>query len=164
MVGRGSFAIVVLFVVMVVGITIGRFQDQHGPAPAFSLREAYGGQVDLASYRGRTVLLVFWAPWCGVCRGELPILQSMSTELRNSGVEVVTIHLGELESARQFLRETHMSLTTLVDPDQTVGNAYGVRGIPNLVLVGPDGKIAARAVGGLDEDTLRQWIAGARKS
>jgi peroxiredoxin len=127
-------------------------------APDFSLREAYGGQVQLQSLRGRPVLLVFWTTSCGICRHELPVLDRLAEEFRGRGVEMLAINLGDLEGARQYMRENHLNLTTLVDTDGIVGQKYSVNGVPKLVLVGADGRIKRAHAGMQSERTVRQWL------
>jgi len=128
------------------------------PAPAFALPETYGGRVDLASYRGQPVLLVFWNASCGICRRELPLWSQWAPEFRQKGVAIVTIHLGDVDDARAYLRSNHIALTSLVDADGGVGQAYRVCGVPKLVLVGADGQIIRNASGMADEITLREWM------
>jgi peroxiredoxin len=127
-------------------------------APDFSLREAYGGQVQLQSLRGRPVLLVFWTTSCGICRHELPVLDRLADEFRGRGVEMLAINLGDLEGARQYMRQNHLNLTTLVDTDGIVAQKYSVNGVPKLVLVGADGRIKQARAGMQSERTVRQWL------
>jgi peroxiredoxin len=133
-------------------------------APGFSLREAYGGQVQLQSYRGRPVLLVFWTTSCGICRRELPLLDRLAGEFRGRGVEVLAINVGDLEGARQFMREKHLSLTTLVDMEGAVARDYAVSGVPKLVLVGADGRIKRARAGMQSERAVRQWLESVTRS
>jgi peroxiredoxin len=129
------------------------------PAPAFSLPETYGGRVDLESYRGRPVLLLFWMASCGICRSELPLVRDLSPEFRDKGVAVVTIHLGGGDDAREYLRSNHIDLTALVDAEGAVGQAYHVSGVPKLVLIGSDGKIKRSRAGMTGPGILREWMA-----
>lgn len=148
-------------VVVLAGIYFTRDATLNQPAPDFSLRETYGGHVDLNSYRGRPVLLAFWMTSCGICRRELPLLNRMAPELGRRGIAVVTIHLGGVEEARDYLRSNQISLTSLVDTDGGVGQAYHVSGVPKLVLIGADGKIKRTAAGMTDESALRGWMESA---
>ncbi len=133
----------------------------RGPAPPFSLPETYGGRVDLSSYKGRPVLLVFWTTTCGICRRQIPLLNRMSAEFRSRGVEVATIHLGGKDEARDYLRSNGISLTALVDAEGRTGSAYGVYGVPKLVLVGADGHVLRSHAGIVGEDELRRWMEAA---
>lgn len=130
-------------------------------APPFSLPETYGGRVNLSSYQGKPVLLVFWTTTCGICRHQLPMLNRMASEFRTRGVEVATIHLGAKNDARDYLREQRISLTALVDEEGRAGEAYGVYAVPKSVLVGADGRILRTHAGLLREDALRRWIGSA---
>jgi peroxiredoxin len=88
----------------------------------------------------------------------LPLLSRLAPEFRGHGVDVISIHLGSKEEARDYLREHRISLTALVDEDGSVGQAYGVYGVPKNVLVGADGKILRTSAGMLNENTLRRWM------
>jgi peroxiredoxin len=155
-----------LFVALLVfgGIYLTRDADQGQPAPNFSLPETYGGRVDLASYRGRPLLLVFWMTSCGICRRELPLLDRLAPRFHGRGIEVLAIHLGGEDEARDYLRSNHIDLTSLVDADGAVGQAYHVRGVPRLVLIGSDGVIKKTTSGMADEDVLNSWMDAAAGS
>jgi peroxiredoxin len=130
-------------------------------APDFTLDQAYGGRVDLSAYRGKSVLLVFWTTSCGICRHELPLLDRLSTEFRAHGVEILAVNIRDLEGARDFMVNQHLGLTNLIDPDGATAERYKVSGVPKLVLIGSDGKIRRSAAGWQNEQTLREWLAGA---
>ncbi len=128
-------------------------------APDFTLDQAYGGRVDLAAYRGRPVLVVFWLTSCGICRHELPLLDQLRTDFRASGVEILAVNIRDLDGAREFMSGKHLRLTNLVDATGETARKYKVSGVPKLVLIGPDGKIRRSAAGWQDEQTLRGWLA-----
>src|ERR1051325_5301187 len=138
-------------VALIAGMYFSRDAMVNQPAPAFSLPETYGGRVDLSSYRGRPVLLVFWMTSCGICRNELPLLSRLAPEFRAKGVGVAAIHLGAGDEARDYMRSNHIAMTSLVDADGAVGQAYNVSGVPKLVLIGADGKIKTTAAGMANE-------------
>ena len=142
---------------LVAGLFLTRDSVINQPAPSFSLPETYGGRVDLESYRGQPVLLVFWMTSCGICRAELPLLSRIAPELRRKGIAVVAIHLGEADGARDYLRANDIALTSLIDTDGSVSRAYRVSGVPKLVLIGADGKIKRARAGLARQDTLRAW-------
>lgn len=129
------------------------------PAPAFSLPETMGRHVDLESYRGRPVLLVFWMTSCSICRRELPVLSQLAPEFQRKGIEVLAIHLGEADQASDYMRSNHIELRSLADTEGAVAQAYHVSGVPKLVLIGSDGKIKRTKVGGASKSTLREWAA-----
>jgi peroxiredoxin len=125
-------------------------------APDFALNGAYGGQYHLDSFRGRPVLLAFWSTSCSVCRHELPILDGLRAEASQNGVEIACVNIGDVDGAREVMRPLH--LLNLVDPDGSAAHAYGVSGVPKLVLVGADGKIKHSASGLAGKNTLRNWL------
>ena len=157
--GQRSSGSLLLFVAVVfAGIYFTSDSILNQQAPAFTLPEAYGGHVDLESYRGRPVLLVFWTTSCGICRRELPLLSRMAPELRNKGIGVVAIHLGGGGDVLDYTRSNNIKLTSLVDAEGAVGRAYHVSGVPKLVLIGADGKIKRTNAGMAGEAVLRDWI------
>jgi len=125
-------------------------------APDFALQGAYGGEYRLDSFRGKSVLLVFWNTNCGICRQELPILDSLDREAARNGVEIAGVNIGDSEGAREVMRPLH--LLNLVDPDGRAARSYGVSGVPKLVLIGADGKIKRSASGMEGEEALRAWL------
>ena len=128
------------------------------PAPAFSLPEPDGGQVDLASYAGRPVLLVFWTTSCPICQRELPMLNRMDWEFRDRGTDVLTVCLGGEDEARDYLSSNRIALKTVYDAQGKVGRAYSVGGVPRLVLIDKDGKVKRSTSGWTSEGELRDWM------
>jgi len=155
---QSSTGIVLIAAAVIAGAYLMRDGMMNEPAPGFSLPETYGGRVDLESYRGRPVLLVFWMTSCGICRQELPLLNQLAPEFRSKGIGVVAIHLGAGYETRAYLRSNHINVTSLVDSDGAVGQAYRVSGVPKLVLIGNDGKVKRIAAGMTDESILREWM------
>jgi methylamine dehydrogenase accessory protein MauD len=151
----GSVVLIVAFILGVYAAWNGRLGR---PAPAFSLPETDGGQIDLASYNGRPVLLVFWTSSCPICQQELPMLNRLEPEFRGKGIAVVTILLGGEGEARDFLDSNRIGLTSAYDSAGKVGRAYDVSGVPKLVLIGKDGKVKRVRSGWTTERVLRSWM------
>ena len=125
-----------------------------GPAPALSLRGLEGGAYDLAAYRGKVVLINFWATWCEPCRLEMPSMQRLRDRLGSKGFTVLAVNVDEPEArVRQFLKQSGLDLTVLMDPNKTVTRSWGVRYLPVSFIVGPDGRVRYRLVGDLDWDS-----------
>lgn len=113
-----------------------------------------GGSVELASYRGRkSVLINFWATWCGPCRQEMPALDRLRRERRET-LEVIGVSLDRTGAARvrAFVREVGVTFPILLDPEATSARAYRVRGLPTTVIVGVDGVVRHRELGYRDWD------------
>jgi peroxiredoxin len=134
-------------------------------APSFALHEVWGGQVDLESYRGQPVLLVFWTTSCGICRHEMPVLDRLASEFQGKGLVMLAINVGDPDGARDFMRDRHINrLTNLVDTDGAVAQKYGVSAVPRLVLVGRTGKVEQAGIGAKSTGTLRRWFENATRS
>lgn len=154
--------IFLLVVVVLLGAFFASDANLGKPAPDFSLLESDGGRVDLASYRGRPVLLVFWTTSCSICQHELPVLSQMAPEFSSKGIAVLTIHLGGRDEARDYMSANHIDLDAAADPAGNVARAYNVGGVPKLVLIGSDGKVKRTSSGWTSASVLRQWMDSVR--
>ncbi|MDP9252417.1 MAG: TlpA family protein disulfide reductase [Chloroflexota bacterium] len=126
------------------------------PAAAFTLDRLDGtGKVALADHAGKVVVLNFFASWCIPCKEENPALVRVWERYRTSDVAVIGIlYQDSFDSARRYVRDNGVNWPTLTDEDGRIAFAYGVRGIPETYFIGPDGIIAGRHVGPIDEATL----------
>lgn len=118
-------------------------------APLFELTSLEGQKVKLSDYLGTNVVVLdFWASWCGPCRRGLPVVSRVAQESADKGVVFFAVNQGEdAEKAKTFMKENHLQFTVLLDSDESVGKKYGVRGIPQTVVIGRDGRISAVHVG-----------------
>jgi cytochrome c biogenesis protein CcmG, thiol:disulfide interchange protein DsbE len=131
------------------------------PAPDFSLLDLSNQPVTLRSFRGRKVVLLdFWATWCGPCRMAMPGLQDLYERFHERGLEILSLNQGEsADEVRRFMERNKYAFHALLDSREAVGNAYGVRGIPTLVLVNKQGDVQWIRVGySPDEQELRGSI------
>jgi peroxiredoxin len=120
-------------------------------APPLALKDIHGGEHDLSRYRGKVVLVNFWATWCEPCRYEMPSMQRLKAKLADKSFELLAVNVDEPEArVRRFVEETRFDLPVLLDVNKRVTRAWGVRVMPTTFLVGPDGRIRYRAVGDLD--------------
>jgi thiol-disulfide isomerase/thioredoxin len=101
-----------------------------------------GKLVNLADYRGKVVLLNFWASWCGPCRKEMPILEQLHKQYQNKGVMLVGVNVEpDSEDARKWLKGTPVSFPILFDRDSAVSKLYEVQGMPNTVILDRKGRV-----------------------
>lgn len=125
------------------------------PAPGFTLRTLDGHPISLAQLAGHPVLVNFWASWCDQCRHEFPLLAAAQRRHRAQGLRIVGIASQDIESdARSFANHEHASWTLAFDTDNAVGDAYGVRALPQSFFIRRDGTIASRLFGLTSEREL----------
>jgi cytochrome c biogenesis protein CcmG, thiol:disulfide interchange protein DsbE len=134
-------------------------------APAFRLTGLDGGTVDLTAYRGRPVVVNFWASWCRPCIQEFPLLAAARARHRADGLEVIGVLATSdaRDQARAFVRGHGGRWPVGVDrgggPAGETAIAYGVAGLPETYFVRRDGSLAVRQLGELSERSLRENLA-----
>ncbi|SNR39063.1 TlpA family protein disulfide reductase [Paracoccus sediminis] len=142
----------------------------ESPAPVSDVEftDPNGGTRRLADYRGKVVLLNFWATWCAPCRKEMPYLDALQAEMGGEDFEVVAVATGRNtpEKIDKFYEETGLkNLPVLLDPRQQLARAMGVVGLPVTVLIDRDGNEVARLLGEADwssepaKAVIRQMMA-----
>ena len=131
------------------------------PAPNFRLSDMEGRVVQLSDYKGKVVLLDFWATWCAPCRAEMPMLQALHNQFRDRGFEVVGISVDDdpAEVVPDYIKQGGYNYTQLFS-DEKVQEQYGpIRGIPTFFLIDRDGVIRKRGTGGgYPREAFEKWI------
>jgi thiol-disulfide isomerase/thioredoxin len=118
-------------------------------APDFRLRAFDGRSVALSDFRGRPVVLNFWASWCTPCRQEMPILERVWKEFKGRGLVVLGIDvLDDDKDARAFLKALDITYPNVFDPDQTRMRLYRVGALPTTILIDREQRQRDRFVGG----------------
>ena len=120
------------------------------PAPAFKVAGLGGQTVSLSDYKGKTVLVNFWATWCVDCREEIPVLDALYKRHKASGFEIVapSVDVDGRKAVVPFMAQFNPSYTVaLADP--RTAEAYGVRALPTTFLIGPDGVVIKKYLGAL---------------
>jgi len=122
-----------------------------GPTQPLALKDLDGRPHDLADYRGKVVVVNFWATWCAPCRDELPSLERLRDALRGRPFEVLAVNVAEGESrVKRFLAEVPLRLPILLDRDGDAQRAWKVRGLPATFLLDREGSIRFWYLGELD--------------
>jgi thiol-disulfide isomerase/thioredoxin len=121
--------------------------DVGNPAPAFKLPDLNGRQVSLDQYKGKVVLLDFWATWCNPCRISMPLLEQLQKEYPNNLV-LLTVNLQDpRDDVREFMRQQHLNAQVLLDEQGDVGRVYGSTQIPMQVLIDKEGIVRDVRIG-----------------
>ena len=121
------------------------------PAPDFTLPDLERGKVSLKDFRGKLLMLNFWASWCVPCREEMPAMERLYQKSRDHGFVIVGVNLkDDKKSARSFVKELEITFPIAFDPDGEVGLLYGAWGLPATYLIDADGIALARAWGPAD--------------
>jgi thiol-disulfide isomerase/thioredoxin len=126
------------------------------PAPGFTLQDIDGKTHSLAEYRGKVVLVNFWATWCPPCRAEMPSIERLYASMKGKPFVVLALDQGEsVDSVFAFMGQLSPSPTfpVLLDSKSHAAHAFGVMGIPSTYLIDQQGRIVAQAIGGRDYDS-----------
>ncbi len=127
-----------------------RVPIQGTPAVEFQLLDLNGSSHSLSQYRGKIVLLNFWATWCKPCTKEMPAMQAAYDRLKDQGLVVLAINeLEDLEKVRSHIQEHDHTFPVLLDTENHVANLYGVYGLPVSVLIDQGGVVQEYIKGGL---------------
>ncbi len=133
--------------------------------PAFTAKSLSGDEVSPAKYKGKVLLLDFWATWCGPCIAELPNVKQAYNAYHEQGFEIVSISLDRDEKTlRDFVKQRELNWTHIYNgalpPGRDIATKYGVEAIPQMILIGRDGKIAGVQLRGEAlEDAVKKAIA-----
>lgn len=118
-------------------------------APEFSLKDVHGRTVKLSDYKGKVILLNFWATWCGPCKIEIPWFKEFETTYKNKGFAVLGVAMDDegWEIVKPYVEQQKINYRTLLGTEQ-VGNLYGgVESLPTSFVIDREGRIAAVHVG-----------------
>jgi len=116
----------------------------------FTLPLLAGGNADLSSYRGKVVILNFWATWCPPCRAEMPSMETLYRRFNNQGLVILAVDVGEdALVVQRFIRSGGYTFPVLLDSDNKVSSVYGIEAIPTTFIIDREGKIIGRVVGSI---------------
>jgi cytochrome c biogenesis protein CcmG/thiol:disulfide interchange protein DsbE len=120
------------------------------PAPDFTVRDS-DRAVTLHDFKGKIVVLNFWATWCPPCVEEMPSLVQLQAKLKNQGVEVVGVSVDvDGDAYHHFLQEHKVDLLTVRDPDQKSNTLYGTFRYPETYIIDRNGMIRRKFIGAVD--------------
>lgn len=133
---------------------------QNAEVPDFTLQTVDGETVSLSDYRGRPVVLNFWATWCTPCREEMPLLQDSYEAHAEEGLVVIGVNVRETpEAIERFLDEVIIDFPILLDSDTAVVNRYLVTSLPMTFFIDRNGRLRTLVVGGMSREVLDERLA-----
>ena len=120
-------------------------------APDFTLPDLAGGPHRLSDFRGRPVLISFWAVWCAPCRRELPAIAALRSRLKDTNIEVLAVDLGDsLDRIRAFLADHPLPSLPILLGGRAIGKAWHVQGLPVAYVVDGNGTLRFGTLGERD--------------
>jgi cytochrome c biogenesis protein CcmG, thiol:disulfide interchange protein DsbE len=132
--------------------------DKVAPTPSLPTLDG-PGKSSLAAYKGKVVVLNYWASWCDPCRSEAPLLQRWQTTLEKRGGTVLGIDVLDVAGdARAFVRKYGLTYPILRDGDGSSQTAYGILAYPESFVIGRNGRIAAAQRGVVNDQFMRQKV------
>ncbi|MFF4506237.1 TlpA family protein disulfide reductase [Streptomyces sp. NPDC001401] len=141
-------------------------KGERAAAPDLSGKTVNGGQLDVASYKGKVVVLNVWGSWCAPCRAEAPNFEKVYQDLKTKGVQFVGINTRDTstQNAVAFEKQQGITYESLYDPTGKLmlrfqKGTLNPQAVPSTLVLDRDGRIAARSLAALSEDKLRQMIA-----
>ena len=130
-----------------------------GDAPNFKLQDLDGKSVQLSDFKGKLVVLDFWATWCQPCRDSIPGMAKLSKDYADKGLVILAISLdgGASGEIKTFQQEHGMTYTVLMGTED-VASLYSVRTIPMMIVLDKSGKIQKRYLGAGNEDDIEKTV------
>ena len=135
----------------------------HPVAPEFILQDIYGRQHALADYRGKVVVVNFWATWCSPCRAEMPSMQRAANWLAKHDISLLAVGVGETrDRVQDFHQSMPVTFPLLLDTRSEVMEAWAARSLPTTYVLDQEGRIIYLAIGSREWDSpsiLKQIVS-----
>jgi peroxiredoxin len=131
-------------------------------APDFQLKDANGANVKLSDYRGKVVLLNFWATWCGPCKMEIPWFVQFQQQYRSKGFEVLGVAMDDdgWTAVKPYIAEKKMNYRVVLGSDQVANLFGGIDSLPTTFVIDQQGKIEATHIGLINRSEYQKEIEG----
>ena len=128
-------------------------------APDFRLKDSTGAAIQLSAFRGKVVLLDFWATWCHGCQLEIPWYVEFEKKYKDQGLVVIGVSMDDdgWKSVRPYLAQKHLNYPVVIG-SQSLAARYGLESMPLTLLIDRSGKIADSHAGVVDRDVWEQEI------
>lgn len=133
--------------------------SSYEKAEDFTLLDLEGNKVSLSDYKGKKIFLNFWATWCPPCKAEMPNIEKVYQDTKDSDLVILAVEIGEpLETVKSFIDKNEYNFNVLLDIDQSVASSYNISSIPTSYFIDEEGYIIAKRVGGMNKDQMMDYI------
>ncbi|HEY5562355.1 MAG TPA: TlpA disulfide reductase family protein [Clostridiaceae bacterium] len=125
----------------------------------FKLKGLDGIELSLSDLKGKKVFLNFWATWCPPCKAEMPEIEKLYEETKDSDLVIVAIEIGEpLAAVKSFINSNKYNFKVLLDSDQSISSQYNIVSIPTSFFIDADGIIVSKQIGEMNIDQMKENI------
>jgi thiol-disulfide isomerase/thioredoxin len=126
----------------------------------FKLKDLNGKDVSLSDFKGKKVLLNFWASWCPPCISEMPDIENLYNETKNTDLVILAVNIGEdKDTVKSFTNINKYNFTVLLDLDQSTGRQYNIAAIPTSFFIDEEGNIVSSIKGAMTLDQMKSYIS-----
>lgn len=126
----------------------------------FKLKDLNGKEVSLKDFKGKKVFLNFWASWCPPCKAEMPDIEKLYQETKDTDLVILAVDLGEdTPTVKNFISKNKYDFNVLLDSDQNVGRMYSITSIPTSFFIDKDGNIINKRVGAMTLEDMKMYIS-----
>ncbi len=114
-----------------------------------------GETLTFNEYKGKTILIHFWADWCSECRAEFPKLEQAYQKYKKDGFEILAVNVAQSKShVQSFKDEFGLNFPMLMDENSSVAKKFGIRGLPTNYFIGKEGRVERVIIGWVDEEQI----------
>jgi len=127
-------------------------------------KDVYNNKIDLNNYKGKLLMLNFWATWCAPCKKEMPSLDLLQSNNELNNLKIFPINVGQedLSKSKNFFKNLNIrNLNIYYDSSVILANKFSLRGVPTTILFNKDGKEFARIIGSIDfeDEKFINWLS-----
>jgi peroxiredoxin len=145
------------------GVDLSQVQEGK-PAPDFQLATLDGQTIKLSDYRGKKVILNFWATWCPPCKAEMPHMKNFYEQNKDKGIEILAVNLTKSDNGKAavetFAKDNQLTFKIALDEDGRIGMQYQAFTIPTSYIIDSNGIITKKIIGPMDENMMETLTKG----